>query len=155
MAFFASLIFFVFILLVVLQKIKTKHDIGTFRAKPFLLSNAELNFYKALIQYLPKDKSIMVKVGLKEIIETTSNEKKQRSSDWARIKSKHIDFILIDSSTSKILKCIELDDCSHNSEAARKGDYIKNESLKSSGVQLVRVKASAGYSKEQLLSICE
>jgi len=126
---------------------------GTFRARKFLLTKTEMSFYNALLLYLPKDRHVMAKVGLKEIIETISSDKQQRSGDWGRIKSKHIDFVLIDSSTSQIISCIELDDSSHNTEAAKRGDGIKNDSLKSAGVRLIRIRASASYSKEQLIDV--
>lgn len=129
------------------------NKIGSFRARRFLMSKSEFAFYKAICLYLPPDKILMSKVGLKDIIDATSNDKRQRSSDWGRIKSKHIDFVLIDSSTSQILTCIELDDSSHNSETAQKRDNVKNAALSAALVPLKRVKTSSSYSKEQLIEI--
>lgn len=150
-----AIIVVLIIVLVLIKKYSNTESskIGSFRARRFLMSKSELAFYKAMCLYLPPDKTIMSKVGLKDIIETTSSDKRQRSSDWGRIKSKHVDFILLESSTSQILACIELDDSSHSSQTAQKRDNIKNDALSSASIPLKRVKASSSYSKEQIIEI--
>ena len=105
--------------------------------------------------YLPQNRSVMAKVGLKDIIESNSNDRRQKNSDWGRIKSKHVDFVIIDSLTSQIISCVELDDSSHASNAAKKRDEVKNESLRLAGVKLTRIRATGSYTKEQILNIYE
>lgn len=127
--------------------------IGSFRSRKFLLSKAEQAFYAALVPQLPPMRTVMVKVGLKDLVDVASSSQQQRRSDWGRIKSKHIDFVIMDASTSQIISCIELDDQSHNTAAAKQSDTIKNEVLKSAGIPLKRIRVGAGYTKEQIQTI--
>lgn len=149
------ILFVIIVVLLVLKSTRKTSDeeIGPFRPRRFLLSKAELSFYKSLNLYLPKNRIVMCKVGLKEVVDTASGEKVQRSKDWGRIKSKHLDFVIVNQDSSEILCCIELDDSSHNMQSVQKRDAIKDKALQSAGVKLHRVKASSSYSKEQILAI--
>jgi len=156
MFFLIVLLIILFVVIVLLPKlVGHQNTMGTFKLKTYLLSKTELNFYKALLMYLPQNRSVMAKVGLKDIIESNSNDRRQKNSDWGKIKSKHVDFVIIDSLTSQIISCVELDDSSHASNAAKKRDDVKNESLRLAGVKLTRIKATASYTKEQILNIYE
>lgn len=46
-----------------------------------------------------------------------------------RIKSRHLDFVLIEPTSSWIICAIELDDASHNQAGARLADNLKNRAL--------------------------
>jgi len=143
----------VVVLLLILKSKKSESETGPFRAKKFLLSRTELSFYKVLNECLPRTKVVMCKVGLKEIIESASSDRGQRWKDWGRIKSKHLDFVVMDAGSSGIVCCIELDDSSHNSPTAQKRDRVKDDALKSAGVRLHRVRVSASYSREQIIGM--
>lgn len=130
------------------SSLNNRCSIGDFKSKSFLLSKTEFAFYKELIKNLPPNQSVMVKVGLNDIVSPVNGDRGQWWSDWGRIKSKHLDFVVMDSFNSRILFCIELDDYSHQRESARKRDDVKNYALKSAGIPLKRVKVSHTYSKE-------
>lgn len=119
-------------------KIETKR----YKARPFLLTKAELNFFNQLNKKLPSQFHINCKVRLSDICTTTD---RKDIASFNRITSKHIDFVITKLSTAKTICAIELDDKSHNSESARRRDAIKNSALNMSGVELFRVKSGRNY----------
>lgn len=119
-------------------KISTKR----YKARPFLLTKAELNFFNQLNKKLPSHYHINCKVRLSDICTTTDPKD---ISNFNRITSKHIDFVITKLSTARTICAIELDDKSHNSESARRRDAIKNSALNMSGVVFFRVKSGRNY----------
>lgn len=108
-----------------------------------LLSAAELKFYGVLRAVTHYKYDISCKVRLADIIQCTEY-------DWHRgygpkISSKHIDFVLYDPKSSKIILCIELDDSSHALPNRVKRDKFVEGALKSAGVNLLRVPVARGY----------
>lgn len=147
--FIAILAFVLFLLKAFLATVET----GSFRSRKNLLSNAELHFFKCLSSILPDQYHLMSKVGLKDVVSSSSISQKQRSSDWGRIKSKHIDFVVIEKATSSIVSCIELDDSSHNSLSAQKRDAIKDIAFRSAGIPFHRIRVSSSYDVETLRKV--
>ena len=68
-----------------------------------LLSPAELKFYDVLDTIIPKTQSISCKVRLADIIQCSN--KNWDKGHGHKISSKHLDFVLFDKETSKIILC--------------------------------------------------
>ncbi len=71
-------------------------------------------------------------------------------SEWktahgARVSQKHLDFVLYDRETTKVILAIELDDRSHARPERRERDSFVDEVLAACGVMLLRVRAAATY----------
>lgn len=146
------MMFGVFFLLKILNHSdKTKAETGSFKKKKYLMTKTEFQFYKQLIHSLPANIVVMPKVGLKDIVSVESKDSRQRNSDWGKIKSKHIDFVLASLQSSEIIAGIELDDKTHHSERAQKSDEIKNAVFNSAGIPLYRFWVNNHYSFDDML----
>lgn len=125
---------------------------GEFESQKFALTKTEMSFFTQLDFIKPENRHILMKVRLGDVIKPVASGK-QGYADWGRIKSKHLDFVIIDPTTSKIISCIELDDYSHNSDAANKRDNVKDNALKSAQVKLFRFQVRNQYDPEQLKEV--
>lgn len=141
-----SLLVWIALIIIVLGFLKVKKAVkkNGFSAIPYLNTKAEQNFYSQLVRKLPGEVTVCCKVRLADLCHPTN---RKNISAFNQISRKHIDFVLIEQATSKVVCAIELDDRSHNSKSAQQRDSVKNYALKSAGVNLVRVKASKSYRK--------
>ena len=114
-----------------------------YAAKGFLLSHAELRFFRSLQQAVERDTLIAVKVRLADLVGCI--EKTPDKATLGRITQKHVDFVLFDHCHTRILAAIELDDSSHERETTIRRDAFVNELLNSVGIPLLRVQAAGGY----------
>ena len=67
-----------------------------------------------------------------------------------RIKSRSIDYTIVENAKCKIKCCIELDDKSHERESAKRADEFKNNLFKKVGIPLYRVKVKDYYNLEEI-----
>ncbi len=117
-------------------------------AREFLLTKAESKFYKVLKAVTKNKYDIACKVRLADII--NCSELNWRRGYGGQIACKHIDFVLFDSNTSRILLAIELDDRSHDKPARQKRDKFVNKAMKKADVVLLRVPVEWGYDMGKL-----
>jgi hypothetical protein len=118
-------------------------------AQEALLTKAELKFYHILKHCVPNGCAIMMKVRMGDIITCTDT---QWRAGWGpKISAKHIDFILIDPQTTKILCAIELDDSTHRTNSDRiDRDKFVNKAFETAGVPLLRVPVQGFYDQKEL-----
>jgi len=135
-----TLFIIILVLLLVYLKSKQKHP---YFSRETLCTAAELRFYKVLQKVVLKNQIICPKVRLADIINCSDINWKK--SYGAPIAQKHIDFVLIDSESSKILLCIELDDATHDLPNRKKRDIFINKTLQSASIALLRIKVAKGY----------
>lgn len=114
-----------------------------YSSQTILLSVAEQRFFDAMRQACEANEMLCPKVRLADVLRCPKGEYSQ--SAFNKISSKHIDFVLIESTSSRILAVIELDDKSHNSHRAQVRDTFVDQALASAGIPVVRVKAAAQY----------
>ena len=115
-----------------------------------LFSEAEARFLRVLREAAP-DVDVFGKVRLEDVIVAKRGlSKGERASARGRIKSRHVDFVLTDPRSTRVLLVVELDDASHASERARKADAFKDGALAAAGVPILRVRATASYGVEEL-----
>lgn len=115
--------------------------------KKYLFTKNEFHFYKQLQAIADKRNLIpLAKIRLADFIEVS--EKSEYMKYFAKIKSKHIDFLLIDKNTLKIVAAIELDDNSHNTTK----DEFKNKLFQQVNIPLIRCKG-INIVEEQLQKI--
>lgn len=126
-----------------------KENLSSYKLKSGLLSRAEINFYKAFMEYKKDDNPVFVKVRLADVF-APSGKGKSYVSDFNRISAKHVDFLVCDKETMKPLYAIELDDKSHLSEKVKKRDEFVDKLFTQTGLSIVRVKARKDYSEAYL-----
>lgn len=115
-------------------------------AKGHLLTKTEHVFFITLVREALKRRLLVCpKVRLEDIIYVT--DKKNRNKYRGYIKSRHVDFVLLDKSC-QTAAAIELDDPSHNTAKATKTDQFKNELFSKVGIPLIRICTGTDYIKE-------
>ena len=117
-------------------------------AREFLLTKAESKFYKVLKAVAKNKYDVTCKVRLADII--NCSELNWRRGYGGQIACKHIDFVLFDSYSSRILLAIELDDRSHDKPARQKRDKFVNKAMKKADVVLLRIPVEWGYDMGKL-----
>jgi hypothetical protein len=114
-----------------------------YRARKYLLSDAELAFYRVLAPTVRDDFTVACKVRLADVIDCPASV---WSLGYGRlIAQKHLDFVLCDPHNSRIALAIELDDRSHRRPSRRARDEFVDRALRAAGVPLVRVRAASAY----------
>lgn len=115
-----------------------------YQKKEYILTQNELKFYK-LLKYITDKNNLIIftQVSLYEIL------KAKNYSDFNRIKSKSIDFVITDIN-SKIKICIELDDPTHIREDRQQRDKFINELFKQLGIKLLRVPVQSYYNMQEI-----
>ena len=134
----------------ILQKKKKKIG-GKFVAIPFLNTKAEQNFFVQLKRQLPDNIHLVSKVRLADLCKP---DNPKNIVGFNKVARKHIDFVLIEQASSKVIAAIELDDKSHQKRDAIRRDKDKNYALSSAGIKLFRVKTTKHYGKpiDEILS---
>ncbi|HKQ47580.1 MAG TPA: DUF2726 domain-containing protein [Phycisphaerae bacterium] len=115
-----------------------------YTSRETLLSRGEAAFHGPLQEAVGGQYLIMCKVRVADVLTCTD-------ADWRRghggaISQKHLDFVLCEPASTRIVLAIELDDRSHEAEHRRRRDLFLNEALEVAGVRLLRVKARSNYS---------
>ena len=120
-----------------------------FYRKKYLFTKNEYYFYKQLREIAETKNLIpLTKIRLADFIEVTN--KKEYMKYFAKIRSKHIDFLLLNKDTLNIVLAIELDDGSHNDNK----DEFKNKLFEQIKIPLIRCKG-IGTIEEQIIKVLE
>lgn len=134
--------------------INEQYNLTNYTTKRYIMTSTELNFYRNLKQVANElNLEIFPQVNLERIIQTKDNNFIDRN----RIKSKSIDYTLVNNKNCKIIACIELDDYTHNKENVKINDEFKNLIFKQVNIPLFRIKVKNYYDlkelKEELVKI--
>jgi hypothetical protein len=108
-----------------------------------LLTPCELRFYRVLRMAVKERAHIFVKVRLADIVTCVEGAD---ASHLRQISQKHIDFVLCDASTCRVIAGLELDDSSHDSPERQRRDAFVDEVLAQCGIALIHHPAQARYS---------
>ena len=121
---------------------------------PVLFTPAERNFLGVLEQAVNGHHRIMGKVRLADVVNVKSGISR---SEWQkafnRIQSKHLDFVVCDSSTLAIKFVIELDDKSHDQSPRQDRDAFLDNALKAAGVRVLHFTVRRTYSVQEIQNI--
>lgn len=132
------------------EKTETLEEINyktIYKPKRYIITLTELNFYNILLEIAKElDLILFSQVSLYNIIETKYNNQ----AAFNKIKSKTIDFVLVDKNNCRIKLCIELDDYTHNRYDRIERDKFINKLFSDLEIDLIRFKASNYYNKEAL-----
>jgi very-short-patch-repair endonuclease len=112
-----------------------------------LMTEAEGSFFQVLELALPGDQyRLFGKVRVEDLISVkTGLERQIRQSFRNRIKSRHIDIVIVERKTFKPVWAIELDDKSHDSAKRQERDAFLDSAFEAAGLPLVRFKAKRSY----------
>lgn len=114
-----------------------------YRRKASLFSRDERRFYDALRQAAGDRYLIFAQMRLIDLVEVPRGE--NGSPFWfAKVRHKHVDFVLCDRETAAPVLAIELDGASHQSDVQRQRDAEKDAVLAQAGLPLLRVETQKG-----------
>jgi len=133
-----------------------------YEARGGLLSEAELKFYRVLREALrhPSDSHgedqalVMCKirmadlVGVKKGLDRSTNQRA-----FNRIRSKHVDFVLVRARDMGVMCVIELDDSSHNTKKMKERDAFVDSVYGAAGIPIVHVPWKKAYVKEEVAGV--
>ncbi len=108
--------------------------------KPYLLTKKEWAFYKALKPITDKyHLHILAKVRLADLVEVKQGlSNSQYFKAFAKIKAKHVDFVLARPSNLAVLCAIEVDDSSHNDVERQQRDFFLDKVCETVKLPLIR-----------------
>ncbi|WP_444925103.1 DUF2726 domain-containing protein [Microbulbifer sp. DLAB2-AF] len=121
----------------------------SYKLQPYLLTKAELNFYLNLCKQMPREYGISSKVRLADVLKPREQGKRYKAA-LAKVWAKHLDFVIYELRTGKIISAIELDDRSHEKASRRARDTFLNLAAEDAGLKLHRVPNKSGWSKEDI-----
>ena len=121
--------------------------------RKYLLTKNEWKFYQELKKVADKNGlHVLSKIRIADIVEPSpEKDYKEWSRNFARIRSKHIDFVLAKPENLFVQLLIELDDTSHEKESAKQRDAFVERLYKDTGYPLLRVRNALGL-EEKILS---
>ncbi len=125
-----------------------------YRSRNRLMSQAEGSFFQVLELALPKDQyRLFGKVRVEDLIVVKSGlTREMRQSARNRIRSRHVDIVVVDSKTFVPVWAIELDDKSHQAKDRQERDAFLDRAFEAAGLPLIRFPAKRAYSRESILS---
>ena len=127
-----------------------------YQARPDFLSPAERSFFGVLEQILPVGFRVFAKPRLADVLEVSKGvSRRSRVGLFNRIAQKHVDFVLLDAATMRVVAGIELDDSSHRRASAKVSDSFKDKAFAAASIPLLRVRAARSYNVQELRSMLE
>lgn len=109
--------------------------------KTSLMTDAEKQLYRFMINYLDKRESIVIfpKVRLADLIEVDSKVTTNKNPFY-KIASKHVDYVICKYDTLEVICVVELDDYTHDNKEARERDLFIMQALYTAGIDVIRIK---------------
>lgn len=139
MEIFIIITLIVIVLIIDIQKTDDKNkkniDYSYYYKKDYVMTQAELKFYRQLKNITNElNLSIFPQVDLERIINVKNNKNAYRN----RIKSRSIDYTIVNNENCKIVCCIELDDYTHNYNNRKQRDEFINNLFNNVNLKLYR-----------------
>lgn len=120
-----------------------------YRLTQRFLSEAELSFYKVLLQVLPPEYVVVVKPRLGDVLFVPRGS----AGRWAlqnKIQSKHVDFLLCSEQTMTPQVVIELDDKSHARADRIERDEFVDKACAAAGLDVIHIPAQRSYVLDEI-----
>lgn len=125
------------------------NDFTPYKKRYYFFTLQEKQFYLVLKEIANRENLILFsKVRVIDLIDI--KHIKNYASYRNKIISKQIDFVLLDQEL-KVLRCIELDDPTHNRTSRIERDKFLNELFEAVDLSLIRIKTQSAYSIEELM----
>lgn len=137
------------LLVIVAQPFLVQKRNYRYRPKKYLMTRAELDLYKKLVQIANGRYIIVPQVRLSSLF-----DERVKGQNWkaalSHINQKSVDFVLLDSTTYQIYAAIECDDPTHNRADRQSRDVEVNRIFSSAGLPLFRIRNSLHKSAAQI-----
>ena len=155
--FILALVFFVVLILHFFSRTSSSNLDGSYILQEKFFTDAERSFLGVLDAISDNDWRILGKVRVADVITPQKGlDKKVWWSMFAKISSKHFDYLICDKTSMLPIMVVELDDKSHSTKRAKKRDELINLTCQQAGLPLARFKVKTSYQlaevKERLLA---
>lgn len=136
------------------RRAKTSHNTRPprtrlpYKTRHSLLSRGEAAFHRALRTAVQGKYLVAFKVRLADLI--TCGPTAWNDGFGYLIATHHLDFVLCDHRSARILLAIELDDRSHDKPKRKRRDTFINDALSAAGIPLLRIQAAAKYDPDRV-----
>lgn len=150
------IILVIFAILAVIGFLIKQFGIQKARMNPYfkadsLLTPAELNFFNVLKGAISDDCYIVCKIRLADIIKVDRNlPRSEYQTAFNKIQSKHVDFVICNSSDMSTYCVIELDDKSHGKPSRQARDDFVDSALKWAGIPILHIPVKKSYNTTEL-----
>jgi hypothetical protein len=114
-----------------------------YHRRDVLLSRGEAAFFHALLRAASSQYVIALKVRAADLI--SCSRLNWDDGFGHMIARQHLDFVLCDRRTTRIIAAVELDDRSHSAPERRKRDEFLDQAFAAAGLPLIRFRAAAEY----------
>lgn len=122
----------------------------TYVSVEHLLSPAERSYFGVLTQGLGGRCHVFCKVQIADLVKPAQHPSRyKRRCSLDRIGMRHVDFVLCDPATSRILGVVELDDPSPDRNPNRRANKLVDDVFAAAGIPLIRVPARPFHSVEE------
>lgn len=120
------------------------------RVKQYFLARSEVAFLAALEACLPPGYRVFPNVRLNDLFFITTRHPGQQKGTYARLRDKHVDFLVVSLPDHQPRFAIELDGASHDNAQQQYRDAVKDVAFRSAGLPLVRLRAEGTYTPDSL-----
>ncbi len=120
------------------------------RTKQYFLARSEVAFLAALEASLPGGYRVFPNVRLNDLFFITTRHPGQQKGAYARLRDKHVDFLVVALPEHRPVFAIELDGASHDNAQQQYRDAVKDVAFRSAGLPLIRLRAEVQYSPASL-----
>lgn len=123
------------------------------RTKQYFFARSEAAFLATLEQTLPAGYRVFPNVRLNDLFLITTKDAKQKQGAYARLRDKHVDFLVVALPEHRPVVAIELDGASHDNDKQQYRDAVKDVAFRSAGLPLVRIKSEVQHSPDSLRAV--
>ncbi len=121
-----------------------------YEAQEYFLSPAERSFFRVLERLVGEEILICPKPSVREVLKVSAEVVTERQKYFNWISQKHLDFVLCERRTMRILCAVELDDRSHEQKERRQRDAFLDKAFDTAGVALFHVPCRKNYGEREL-----
>lgn len=118
------------------------------KTKQWFFSRSECAFFNELEAALPAGYRVFPNVRLNDLFLIQKGA--QQRATYARLRDKHVDFLIVRADDFRPWLAIELDGTSHDNSQQQYRDAVKDVAFRSAGLALLRVRAEANYGRQDL-----
>lgn len=120
--------------------------------KGFFFSRSEGHFFHMLEQALPPGYRVFPNVRLNDLFLITAPPQ-QRQATYARLRDKHVDFLIVSLPDHRPVAAIELDGKSHDNSKQQYRDAVKDTAFRSAGLPLLRLRTEETHTPGSLTAL--
>ncbi|MFC4426966.1 DUF2726 domain-containing protein [Deinococcus navajonensis] len=123
------------------------------RTKPYFFARSEAAFLASLEEALPAGYRVFPNVRLNDLFLITTKDTRQKQGAYARLRDKHVDFLVVALPDHRPVFAIELDGASHDNDRQQYRDAVKDVAFKSAALPLVRLRAETRHDAASLRTV--